>query len=98
MTLAVAADNAEAADDDEMDDLQRALKLSMMETSAANMGDATGSADAGGVSAPPVPVVRSYRCVETGRLFRTQQDVQFYIERTGGRYTQFEVGSGRETI
>ena len=44
-------------------------------------------------SAPPVPVVRSYRCVETGRLFRSQQDVQLYIERTGGRYTQFEESS-----
>jgi len=28
-------------------------------------------------------VVRSYRCVETGRLFRTMQDAQLYAERTG---------------
>ena len=34
------------------------------------------------------PVFRSFRCVETGRLFRTEADVQLYAERTGR--TEFE--------
>ena len=85
----------EEANDVEMDDLQRALQLSMMtqETTVDALGSTSEPVAAGDGSAPPVPVVRSYRCVETGRLFRTQQDVQLYIERTGGRYTQFEESS-----
>lgn len=77
-----------------MDDLQRALKLSMMtQETAGQLADVDGSTTKDGAGAPPVPVVRSYRCVETGRLFRTQHDVQLYIERTAGRYTQFEESS-----
>ncbi|CAK9098646.1 Crustacean calcium-binding protein 23 (CCBP-23) [Durusdinium trenchii] len=37
--------------------------------------------EAAGDDAPKV--VRSYRCVETGKLFRTMQDAQLYAERTG---------------
>merc|ERR1712159_592975 len=36
-------------------------------------------------------VVKSYKCVETGRLFRTYQDMQIYAERTGR--TNFEESS-----
>jgi hypothetical protein len=35
--------------------------------------------------------VKSYKCVETGRLFRTYQDMQIYAERTGR--TNFEESS-----
>merc|ERR1712022_83094 len=36
-------------------------------------------------------VVKSYKCVETGRLFRSYQDMQIYAERTGR--TNFEESS-----
>ncbi|GBG26540.1 Hypothetical Protein FCC1311_027612 [Hondaea fermentalgiana] len=32
--------------------------------------------------------VRSYKCVDTGKLFRTMQDAQLYAERTG--HSNFE--------
>jgi len=35
--------------------------------------------------------VKSYKCVETGRLFRSYQDMQIYAERTGR--TNFEESS-----
>jgi hypothetical protein len=43
------------------------------------------NADGSAATAPAadVPRAKSYRCVETGKLLRTMQDVQIYGERTG---------------
>jgi UBX domain-containing protein 1/4 len=43
---------------------------------------------ASGSSSDQPPVVRSYKCVDTGRLFATMADVELYSERTGK--TNFE--------
>eukprot|EP00516_Mucochytrium_quahogii_P012655 CAMPEP_0203792626 /NCGR_PEP_ID=MMETSP0100_2-20121128/5370_1 /ASSEMBLY_ACC=CAM_ASM_000210 /TAXON_ID=96639 /ORGANISM=" , Strain NY0313808BC1" /LENGTH=366 /DNA_ID=CAMNT_0050696227 /DNA_START=872 /DNA_END=1973 /DNA_ORIENTATION=- len=39
--------------------------------------------NADGNDGAEVKVVKSYKCVETGKLFRTMQDAQLYAERTG---------------
>jgi len=49
----------------------------------AGESSAEQSGQDGGSGAKKAKVVNSYKCIETGKLFRTLQDAQLYAERTG---------------